>query len=243
MAATSRLPWKKIVAGLVLLLGFLLLLYLTREHLTLKQLTRQEQQLRKLQSDYPAIALGAAAAFYVLVTGLSLPGAAVLSLAYGWLFGAVTATILLSFASTAGASLAMLMSRYFLGSYIQKKYARRLAQINPWLEREGPFYLFWLRLIPTIPFFAINLVMGLTKIPLRTFWWVSQLGMLPGTCLYAYAGSTLPTLEVLGQEGWRGILRWELLLAFILLGAIPLVLRKIFRQKTVVSPEAGPPQE
>src|SRR5690606_559225 len=115
--------------------------------------------------------------------------------------------------------------RYLLGDFVQRRYAERLRSFNDWLEREGPFYLFWLRLIPTVPFFVINLVMGLTRMRLRTFLWVSQVGMFPGTCLFAYAGSRLPTLEQIVARGPAEVLTVEVMVAFALLGAVPLALR------------------
>jgi len=125
---------------------------------------------------------------YVAVTAASLPGAAILTLIAGALFGLVTGTILVSFASTLGATLAFLSSRYVLRDTIEGKFGERLKTINDGLERDGAFYLFSLRMIPVIPFFVINLVMGLTRIKTWTYVWVSQLGMLLGTAVYVNAG-------------------------------------------------------
>ena len=193
----------------------------------LKELAARETQLHSLVSEHPAAALAVAFAVYVLVAGLSLPGAAALTVLYGWLFGFWPALVLVSFASTTGATVAFLLSRYVLGAAIQARYAPRLAKFNEAMEREGAFYLFTLRLIPQAPFFVINAAMGLTRLRVGTFWWVSQLGMLPGTCVYVYAGSRVPSLQTLAEQGAGGILDWQLLVAFALLGLFPLAVKKI----------------
>uniref|UniRef100_A0A7C2NUI7 TVP38/TMEM64 family membrane protein n=1 Tax=Schlesneria paludicola TaxID=360056 RepID=A0A7C2NUI7_9PLAN len=197
------------------------------DQLTLQNLARYESMFRQFQSEHPWLIYAAAFVAYVAVTGLSLPGAAAMTLLMGWLFGFVRAVILVSFASTAGASLAFLLSRYLLKDAVQHRFGDRLAAFNAALEREGAFYLFTLRLIPAVPFFVINVVMGLTPLRLSTFWWVSQLGMLPGTCIYVYAGSTVPSLQELANKGVGGILRPGVLVAFAVLGLFPLVVKRL----------------
>ncbi|MEZ6062632.1 MAG: TVP38/TMEM64 family protein [Planctomycetaceae bacterium] len=197
------------------------------DSLTLQKLAGRESELRVFQQNNAVLVFGLAFVIYVTVTGLSLPGAAVLSLAYAWFFGFVPALVLVSFASTTGASVAFLLSRYILGDAIQKRFASRLQTFNKRLETEGAFYLFTLRLIPAVPFFVINVVMGLTRLPLKTFWWVSQVGMLPGTAVYVWAGSSVPDLETLAAHGLQGILTPKLAAAFIVLGLFPLVVRKL----------------
>ena len=118
---------------------------------------------------------------------------------YGWYFGLAPAVILVSFASTSGATIAFLLSRYLFRDAIQTRFRDQLAKFNQALQREGAFYLFTLRLIPAVPFFVINVVMGLTPIRTLTFWWVSQVGMLAGTIVYVYAGSTIPSLAHLAD--------------------------------------------
>ncbi len=161
-------------------------------------------------------------AIYVLVTGLSLPGAAIMTLVGGALFGLTTGLLIISFASTVGATLAFLFSRFLLRDYIQERFSRQLASINSGVEREGAFYLFTLRLVPIFPFFVINLGMGLTPIKTWTFYWVSQLGMLAGTVVYVNAGTQLGQLESLS-----GILSPGILLSFSLLGIFPLIAKKV----------------
>jgi dihydrolipoamide dehydrogenase len=155
---------------------------------------------------------------YVLVTGLSLPGAAVMTLIGGAIFGLLWGTVIVSFASSIGATLAFLASRFLLRDWVQQKFAQHLRVINSGVEREGGFYLFTLRLIPAIPFFAINLAMGLTPIRAWRFYWVSQVGMLAGTVVYVNAGTQLAAIE-----SAAGILSPGLIGAFLLLGFFPLI--------------------
>jgi uncharacterized membrane protein YdjX (TVP38/TMEM64 family) len=135
--------------------------------------------------------------------------------------------VLVSFASTTGATIAFLLSRYLFGRAIQDRFAQRLAAFNTAIEREGAFYLFTLRLIPQVPFFVINVVMGLTKLPARTFWWISQLGMLPGTCVFVLAGASAPSLDRVADQGISSLLDWKLIAALVLLGIVPLAVRRL----------------
>ena len=160
-------------------------------------------------------------AIYIAVTGLSLPGAAILTLAAGAVFGLAAGVVMVSFASTIGATLAFLLARYLFREPVQKRFEKVLAPVNRGVEQEGAFYLFALRLVPAFPFFAINLAMGLTPIGVWTFYWVSQVGMLAGTFVYVNAGKELGRLESLA-----GILSPTLILSFILLGIFPLLAKK-----------------
>jgi len=158
---------------------------------------------------------------YVAVTAISLPGAAVMTLIGGALFGLLEGLLLVSFASAIGATLAFLMARFVLREGVQKRFGRRLAALNRGVERDGAFYLFALRLVPAFPFFVINLAMGLTPIRTRTYYWVSQLGMLPGTLVYVNAGTQLGQVQSLS-----GVLSPGLIGSFVLLGLFPLIARK-----------------
>lgn len=197
--------------------------------LTLDQLARQEAELRRVQQERPVVVFGGALLAYVAVTGLSLPGATPLSLLYGWYFGWLGGVILVSFASTTGASVAFLLSRFLFRESVERRFGDRLRKFRLALEREGPFYLFLLRLVPAVPFFLINVGMGLSPIRLWTFWWVSQLGMLPGTIIYVYAGSSVPSLEQLAEEGIQAVFSpgqlAQILIALALLGLFPLLVR------------------
>ncbi|MCO4792246.1 MAG: TVP38/TMEM64 family protein [Bacteriovoracaceae bacterium] len=159
---------------------------------------------------------------YIIATALSLPGATVLSLAGGALFGFTVALIIVSFASTIGATLSFLFSRYFLKGFVQEKFGDKLTTINEEFKKEGAFYLFTLRLIPVFPFFLINLLMGLTPIKTTTYFFVSQLGMLAGTAVYINAGLQLSKLDSLA-----GILSPSIIGSFALLGLFPLITKKI----------------
>lgn len=207
--------------------------WLLGDRLSFEFLATQELALREYRQTYPFWAAIVAIMVYVAVAGFSLPGAAVLTLACGWYFGFWQGLLVVSFGSTGGATLAFLMTRYLLQGWVQQNFAHRLVSINEALDREGAFYLFTLRLIPAVPFFVINAVMGLTKIRAFTFWWVSQLGMLPGTAAYVYAGSTVPSLKQLAEEGVGKVLSWQLLLAFAFLGLLPLVIKRVL---TILSP-------
>jgi uncharacterized membrane protein YdjX (TVP38/TMEM64 family) len=225
----SRRPVRKLIVLAVVLLAAVVGYWQSGDALSLESLAGRESQLRDYQREHPGLMLGLAFVIYVAVTGLSLPGAAAMTLVYGWYFGFASALVLVSFASTSGATLAFLLSRYLLRDEIQSRFGDKLASFNENLDREGALYLFTLRLIPAVPFFVINVVMGLTAMKTRTFWWVSQLGMLAGTAVYVYAGSTVPSLRVLAERGAGGIVSLPTLLAFIALGLFPLMAKRLLR--------------
>ena len=159
---------------------------------------------------------------YVAVAGLSLPGATILTLLGGAIFGLVVGTIVVSFASTIGATVACLVSRVILRDWVQDKFGSYLKGINEGIEKEGSFYLFTMRLVPAIPFFVVNLVMGLTPLKLWKFYIVSQLGMLAGTIVYVNAGTQLAKLDSLS-----GIASPTLIASFVALGVFPIVAKKL----------------
>ena len=171
---------------------------------------------------HPWLAAGGFFGVYVAVTALSIPGAAVMTLAGGALFGLAEGTLLVSFASAIGASLAFVIARFVLRTPVQRRFGRRLETINRGVERDGAFYLFALRLVPVFPFFVINLAMALTPMTVRTFYLVSQAGMLPGTLVYVNAGTQLGQIESLS-----GVLSPGLIASFVLLGVFPLLARKV----------------
>jgi len=173
---------------------------------------------QELYQDNPWLTAGIYFSVYVAVTALSIPGAALMTLIGGAVFGLWTGLLIISFASTIGATLAFLMSRTLLKDWVQKKFGQYLNTINQGMEKDGAFYLFTLRLIPVVPFFAINLLMGLMPISAFRFYWVSQLGMLAGTAVYVNAGAQLGELEELSLAG---IMNPGLLGAFVLLGLFP----------------------
>ncbi|MGD9071199.1 MAG: TVP38/TMEM64 family protein [Desulfobacterales bacterium] len=191
-------------------------------YLTLEYFKGQQQALQDYYAANPVLTISIYMGVYIAVAALSLPGAAILTLAAGALFGNLAGLIMVSFASSIGATLAFLVSRFLLKDYVQKKFGDKLKAINAGVEKEGAFYLFTLRLVPVFPFFVINLAMGLTPIKTLAFYLVSQVGMLPGTFVYVNAGTQIGKLESL-----KGILSPELIFSFALLGIFPLVAKKI----------------
>ena len=190
--------------------------------LSLDAIRAQQATLAALYAERPALVIGAYLLVYIAVTALSLPGATVLTLAGGAVFGLLVGTLLTSFASSIGATLAFLGSRYLFRDLVTRKFGARLAAVDAGLAKDGAYYLFTLRLVPLVPFFVINLLMGLTRMKVATFYWVSQLGMLAGTLVYVNAGTELARIDSL-----RGILSPGLLGSLVLLGLFPLVARKI----------------
>ena len=189
---------------------------------SLDYVKQRQADFEMLYAQHPAAVTGAFFAIYVAVAGLSLPGAAILTLVAGAIFGLLVGTVVVSFASSIGATLAFLVSRYVLRDSVQSKFGARLGDINKGIEKDGAFYLFTLRLVPLIPFFVINLVMGLTRMKTGVFYVASQIGMLAGTIVYVNAGTQLARIDSL-----RGILSPGLIGSFVLLGVFPLIAKKM----------------
>lgn len=221
-------------------IGFFILLMVTlgllyfqyRNVLDLDSLVTKEKQLREYQTHHTFLTCIIVFFIYVILTGLSLPGASVMTLASGWLLGFVKGLFVVSFASTMGATFAFLMSRFFFREAMLAKWGERLKHFNQALKKEGAFYLLSLRLVLVVPYFVINIVMGLTPIKTSTYWWVSQIGMLPATAIYIYVGASLPSLEALSERGTKGILSTQLILALALLGLFPIIARKLIGLKS-----------
>ena len=190
------------------------------QYLSFEYLQAQRQQWQELLVARPILVGGSFFLFYVVVTGLSLPGATLMTLAAGAFFGLLWGTVLVSFASTLGATIAMLASRFVLRDYVQSKFRDQLRALNRGVERDGALYLFSMRLVPAVPFFVINLVMGVVPIRVLTFAVASQIGMLPGTVVYVFAGTRLA--EVAGPGD---VLSPDLIAAFLLLAAFPWIAR------------------
>ena len=189
---------------------------------SLAYLKSSQAEFAALYDTHPAAVIGGFFAAYVAVTALSFPGAAIMTLAAGAIFGLLVGTVIVSFASSIGATLAFLAARFVLRDSVQARFGARLAEIDKGVQKEGAFYLFTLRLVPLVPFFVINLLMGLTKMKTTTFYWVSQLGMLAGTVVYVNAGTQLAKIDSL-----RGILSPGLIGSFVLLGVFPLIAKKV----------------
>jgi uncharacterized membrane protein YdjX (TVP38/TMEM64 family) len=212
--------------------------------MSLAYLKESRAMFQDLYARYTVPVIGIFFLVYVVVVALSLPGAAVMTLAAGALFGFWAGLVLVSFASSVGATLACFVARYLFRDWAQAKLGGWIERINRGIRREGAFYLFTMRLIPAIPFFAINLGMALTKMSLFTFYWVSQVGMLPGTAVYINAGKQLGEISSLGD-----VLSADLIVSFVILGVFPLAVKKILnfiRAKTGrgrITPEEAPEGE
>ncbi len=213
---------KLLLATLIAIVLILLLFFDVHHYLTLEYLKFSKDKLNVYYQDNPLLVLGTYFVIYLTSTAFSLPGAVVLSLAGGALFGLTVGTLVVSFASTIGATLAMLIARVLLRDWVKNRFASQMTTINSGMIKEGAFYLFTLRLLPAVPFFVINLVMGLTPLRTVTFFWVSQLGMLPATLVYVNAGSELGKIQSIDD-----ILSPSLIISFGLLGIFPLLVKKI----------------
>lgn len=202
------------------------------QYLTLDYLKSEKDHLTSIYQHDKLTTIIVFMLVYIAVTALSLPGAAIMTIAAGVIFGVFEGSIIVSFASTIGATLAFLAARFVLRDSVQRKFGDKLKAIDEGMEREGKFYLFTLRLIPAFPFFMINLLMGITKIKTTEFFWVSQIGMLPGTIVYVNAGDQLAALDSLS-----GIMSPGLIFSFALLGIFPLLAKKsieIYKSQAVL---------
>ncbi|WP_337917780.1 TVP38/TMEM64 family protein [Vibrio cholerae] len=226
--------YKKLIIAIVLIAIAALLVTQFSQYLTLDVAKAKQAELANYIDAHLLQAALIYFVVYVLLTTFSIPGATVVTLLGAALFGFWLSLLLASFASTIGATLAFLSSRFLLRDWVQAKFADKLQTINQGIERDGAFYLLSLRLIPIFPFFLINLVMGLTPISTWRYYWVSQLGMLPGTAVYLNAGTQLAEISSLGE-----IVSLPVLASFVLLGVFPIVVKWImgkFQQRTTQSP-------
>lgn len=217
-----KLVRKILIVCTMILLITLFYLFDAGKYFSLDYVKASQERFTLLYKEHSVAVLAAYMGIYIIMSALSLPGAAVLTLLGGALFGFVTGTIVVSFASTIGATLACIVSRFLLRDWVQEKVGGKLKVINEGVEKEGTLYLFTMRLIPAFPFWLVNLAMGLTRIPLTTFYWVSQLGMLPATMVFVFAGRELGQVKSLS-----GILSPGLIIAFVILGIFPIVVKKI----------------
>ena len=193
-----------------------------QKYLTLEYLKSSKAFFISSYEKSPILVLGSYFLFYIVITAFSLPGAVWMTLGGGAFFGLFAGTAIVSFASSIGATIAMLISRFLLRDWVQSRFEKQMQIINAGINKDGGFYLFTLRLVPAVPFFVINLGIGLTPLRAGTFYWVSQLGMLPGTLVYINAGSELGKIHSLGE-----ILSPTLIASFVLLGIFPLLVKKM----------------
>ena len=210
-----------VLAAIVALIAAFFVFDLDR-FFSLDALQRSKAAIDQYRDAHAVLASAAFFGVYVAVAALSLPGAGILTLAGGAIFGLVWGLVLVSFASAIGATCAFLIARFLLHDAIQKRFGDRLKAINAGVRKDGAFYLFTLRLIPAFPFFVINVLMGLTPIPVHTFYWVSQVGMLPVTIVFVIAGTELAKIERL-----QDVLSPTLIASLVLIGLFPLIARKV----------------
>ena len=209
------------LVGLIALLIFFFFYFDLHQYANLDTLKAKQSHIAEYNNTHPLYTALIFFIAYIAITGLSLPGAAILTLAGGAVFGLLKGVLLVSFASTIGATLAFLSSRFLFRESLQQKFSEKLHIINQGIAKDGAFYLFTLRLVPAFPFFVVNLVMGLSPIKTLTFFIISQIGMLAGTIVYVYAGTQLAQISTL-----KDILSPELFIAFTLLGLFPLIAKK-----------------
>lgn len=190
------------------------------QYLNLETLQTKKQHLENLYKQNSVFFIIGFFLIYVISTSISIPGAAILTLSAGFIFGSIVGTIIVSFASAIGATIAMIIARTLLGQSLQTKYKKQLATINKGIENDGPLYLLSLRLIPIFPFFLINLLMGLTTMPVIKYYIFSQIGMLAGTFVYVNAGTALAEINQLSD-----ILSPKIFLSFALLGLLPIIVK------------------
>lgn len=216
----NRARWAVVAVVIALVATFFA--FGLNEYLSLEKLRQSKAAMDAYRDAHPLTASAAFLGIYIAVTALSLPGAFIMTLAAGAIFGLLWGVVLVSFASAIGATLAFLISRFVLHDAVQKRFGDKLKAINAGMRRDGAFYLFTLRLVVVFPFFIINIVMGLTPIPVHTFYWVSQVGMLPATLVIVNAGTELGKIAHV-----KDILSPTLIASFALLGVFPLVARKV----------------
>ena len=216
---------KKLILGLILLATIIFLGVNFGQYLTLENAKAQQQALNSFIDQNFVFAAATYFFAYIAITAFSIPGAAVVTLLGAALFGFWTSLLLVSFASTIGATIAFLSSRYLLREWVQSKFGNKLNAINQGVEKAGAFYLFSLRLIPVFPFFLINLLMGLTPMSVARFYLTSQIGMLPGTAVYLNAGTQLATIDSLS-----GIVSPTVLASFALLGLFPIIAKWVMNK-------------
>lgn len=195
------------------------------DQLSLSSLKEQKNFLLEYYQKEPLLFTTSYFIIYVLSTAISIPGATVITLAGGAIFGFIKGLLVVSFASTIGATLAFLLSRYVLRDYLEKRFNSQLAVINDGFEKEGTLYLFALRLVPLFPFFLVNLLMGLTRIHVKKYFIISQIGMLPGTAAYVFAG-----LELARINQASDIISLNILIAFSIIGILPLLSKKLIHK-------------
>jgi len=218
-------------ALLLVLIVLVAAAYFGGDYLTIENLKESRDGLLQSVDNNYLIATVLFIVLYILVVALSIPGATVMTLAGGLMFGAIVGTIYVNIGATIGAVIVFLLARYLFGEKLQKKYHKQLKTVNKEIVKNGLNYMLTLRFIPLFPFFAINAIAGLTKVPLRTYVWTTSLGIIPGSFAYAFAGSRLSTIESL-----KDIISPGMIMAFVLLGLVallPIILKKVKKDEKI----------
>ncbi len=227
---------RRSVWGLILVVAMILGVVLARPYLNVDWLIEQESFLRSWRARNGVLAVVAACLIYAITAGLSIPIALPMTLVCGWLFGFWIALPIVSVGSTAGATAAFLFGRFFLKDWVRERLERSFRSTLDRFDNDGPYYLFSLRLIPIMPYSVVNLGMSLSSIRWYTFWWISQLGMLPATIAYVYAGAALPNIDAVKKDGVSSILNPRIVIALVVIGILPLLAKYFFRSISKTQP-------
>ena len=228
MSAAAKFPPRsKLIA--VLALTCLAGCWLLPQYFSLSTLSEHDEAIRGWCRAHTPLALLLLFLGYTTITAASIPAAALMTMVAGWVFGFWPAFIVISFASTLGATCAFLISRTLLQAAMQRHYGTIALKLARSIEHEGAAVVLLLRLAPTFPFFLVNILLALSPIRLRTFWWASQLGMLPGTAVFVAAGASLPSLKTLETQGTNGVLNWQTAAAFLALACLPVTIRLLLK--------------
>ncbi|MEJ2042708.1 MAG: TVP38/TMEM64 family protein [Reinekea sp.] len=228
-----------VLLGIILLAIGAFFLFDLNQYLTLEQLKARQEDLGVYRDSHPVLASVIYMLIYIGIAALSLPGATLMTLTGGAIFGLVWGTAVADISATLGASIAFLNSRFLFGKWVQNKFGQQIETINQGIDKDGAFYLLSLRLVPAVPFFVINVVMGLTRLRLWTFTWVSAIGMIGGAAVYANAGTQLAQINTISD-----IASVQLFISFALLGLFPISVRKLLewvknrRAKNILEPDA-----
>ena len=209
-----------IVAAVILVV----VLVQPEQYLNLDWLRNQHDSLTRIRASHPIASAAIYFGAYFAMVALWIPGATMMTLAGGAVFGFWQGVVLVSFASSSGATVALLLSRFLLGSWVQERFADRIGTVNAEFDREGPLYLFAMRMVPLVPFALINLLMGWTRIPAFTFYWVSQVGMLAGTAMYVFTGAHLASIRSIDEA-----ISTQTAVVLAMLGLSPILFRKLVR--------------
>lgn len=227
-AATQGFSRSKLIAALALIC--LAGCWILPQYFNMSVLATHDEALRSWCRANTLLALLLMFVSYTAITAASIPAAALMTMIAGWIFGFWPAFIVISFASTLGATCAFLISRTLLQELMQRHYGTLAQKMAQAIEQHGATVVLMLRLAPTFPFFLVNILLALSPVRLRTFWWASQLGMLPGTAVFVAAGASLPSLKTLETQGTTGVLTWQTATAFVAIACLPVTIRQLLKK-------------